>query len=93
MFIMALTKGLYGQITGLEALANEPITGVQVPNSDFGNQIIESAEGAEFATVDDFVRMVEDNNFGGLFSGAETAHITSDGRLTLGRNVGSNGNK
>lgn len=91
---MALTKGLYGSIAGLEALANETITGVQVPNSDFGNSVIvseEGVEGAEFETVQDFVQMVEDNGFASSFSGADHASITPDGRLVLGRNVGSNG--
>lgn len=88
---MALTKGLYGSIAGLEALANETITGVQVPNSDFGNSVIVSEEGAEFETVQDFVQMVDDNGFGSSFSGADHASITPDGRLVLGRNVGSNG--
>ena len=88
---MALTKGLYGSIAGLEALANEVITGVQVPNSDFGNSVIVSEEGAEFETVQDFVQMVDDNGFASSFSGADHASITPDGRLVLGRNVGSNG--
>lgn len=88
---MALTKGLYGSIAGLEALANEVITGVQVPNSDFGNSVIVSEEGSEFETVQDFVQMVDDNGFASSFSGADHASITPDGRLVLGRNVGSNG--
>lgn len=88
---MALTKGLYGTITGLEALANETITGVQVPNSELGNQTIVSEEGSEFNTVGEFVQMIEDNGLGEMFGGAETASITPDGRLVLGRNVGSNG--
>ena len=87
---MALTKGLYGQIEGLEALANEPIAGVQVPNSSFGNQTIESAEGAEFGTVGEFVQMVEDNAFTSHFSGADHATIVGD-KLVLGQNVGANG--
>lgn len=91
MFIMALTKGLYGSISGLEALANEQITGVQVPNSDFGSSTIVSEDGAEFSTVNDFVQMVQDNGYESHFSGADHASITPDGRLVLGRNVGSNG--
>lgn len=88
---MALTKGLYGSISGLEALANEEITGVQAPNSDMGNSTIVSEEGAEFRTVNDFVQMVADNGFESHFADADHASITSDGRLVLGRNVGSNG--
>ena len=89
---MALTKGLYGSIAGLEALANEVITGVQAPNSDLGSSVIVSEEGvAEFNTVQDFVQMVEDNGLASSFSGADHASITPDGRLVLGRNVGSNG--
>ena len=84
---MTLTKGLYGSIEGLEALANEVITGVQVPNSDFGNSAVivseEGEEGAEFNTVQDFVQMVEDNGFASSFSGADHASITPDGRLVL----------
>lgn len=88
---MAMAKGLYAQVSGLEALANEPITGVQIPNSDQGNQVIESEPGLEFNSVEDFVQMVDDNGYISLFEGAETASITPEGRLILGRNVGSNG--
>lgn len=91
MFIMALVKGLYGKITGLESLANETITGVVLPNSEFGNQTIVSDAGAEFSTVNDFVQMVENSGLESMFEGADIASISSDGQLVLGRNVGSNG--
>lgn len=92
MFIMAIRKGLYGEIEGLEALANEPITGVQAPHSEFGSQTIVSQDLAEFKTVGEFVSMVESSGLAPNFQDADNASIDPNtGILTLGKNVGSNG--
>lgn len=93
---MALEKGLYGKITGLEDLANENIVGVQFNHGEQGNTTIESQEGAEFSTVGDFVQMVDDNNIGAMFDNADNASVRPDPSgegqiLALSRNVGSNG--
>lgn len=88
---MAMVKGLYGTITGLEALANEPITGVQVPNGELAGQTIVSGEGMDFNTVNDFVQVVNDQGMEDLFGESDSAHIDNQGRLVLGRDVGSNG--
>ena len=77
---------LIAQIEGLEAILNEPISSVMIPNQgelqgsgDFG-----------FETVGDFLDLTIDTGMTGLFDGQSSAYV-ENGQLNFRGNVGTKG--
>lgn len=77
---------LIAQIEGLEAILNEPISSVMIPNQGE----LHGSDDFGFDTVGDFLNLTVDTGMEGLFDGQASAFV-ENGQLQFRGNVGTKG--
>lgn len=77
---------LIAQIEGLEAILNEPISSVMIPNQGE----LQGSDDFGFNTVGDFLNLTVDTGMEGLFDGQASAFV-ENGQLQFRGNVGTKG--
>lgn len=88
MLEMKLNK-VFGAIKGLEAILDEPIEGLIIPNEQ-SSGVIRSSEGLSFNTVRDVLNAFEASGATDLFNSVTGASIVN-GVLEFSQPVGTNG--